>query len=112
MLITFIVLLVLFLILSVLSFMGKLTVLITGRNIEKDQENTYDEKGVGNFLGIIMSLLMISSAVGILGFALEGMRWLILASPIVFILLLIFALVFINTNNRFASSDKEIDEDK
>ncbi len=112
MLVAFIILMVLFLVLSILSFMGKLTVFITGKNIEKNQENTYDEKGAGNFLGIIMSLLMVSSAVGMLGFALEKMRWLILAAPIVFILLLIFAIIFINTNNRFVSSEDDFDEEK
>lgn len=112
MLVAFVILMVLFLVLSVLSFMGKLTVFITGKSVEQNQENTYDQKGVGNFLGIIMSLLMIASAVGLLGFVLEKMRWLILASPIIFILLLIFAIIFINTNNRFVSDTSENDEDK
>ena len=111
MLITFVVLLVLFLILSILSFMGRLTMFIAGKRPENSVENLYDEKGAGNFLGIIMSLLVVSSAIGMLGFVLDGMRWLILASPIAFVLLLVFALIFINTNNRFAFDEFD-DEDE
>lgn len=112
MLVAFIILLVLFLILSVLSFMGKLMVFIAGKNTENREETSYDRKGAGNFVGIIMMMLMISTCVGILGFALENMRWLILASPISFILLLIFAIIFINTNDRFVMEQNEKEEDK
>ena len=112
MLVAFIILMLLFLLLSVLAFMGRLTSFIAGKSVQNNTENLYDEKGAGNFIGIIMSLLMISCAVGMLGFAAEGLRWLILAAPIVFILLLIFAIVFINTNNRFEAPADELEEDK
>lgn len=110
MLIAFIILLVLFLLLSILSFMGKLMVFIAGKNTDNKEETSYDRKGAGNFVGIIMIMLMISTCLGMLGFLLENMRWLILASPICFILLLIFAIVFINTNDRFVMGQNEKEE--
>lgn len=112
MLVAYIILILLFLLLSVLSFMGKLMMFIAGKNADKNAETSYDNKGAGNFIGIIMMMLTISSCVGLLGFALEKMRWLILASPVCFILLLIFAIVFINTNNRFVMGKNEREEDK
>jgi len=105
-LIGFIVLLVVFLLLSVLSFMGKLTTFITGEKTKDNTEHIYNERSAGNFIGIIMSLLVVSTALGILGFLVADAKWLILAAPIGFILLLIFALIFINTNNRFVEGSE------
>jgi len=112
-LIGFIVLLVVFIILSVLSFMGKLTSFITGDKTRDNTENVYNQRSAGNFIGLIMSLLVFSTGVGILGFVVSDAKWLIMASPISFILVLVFALIFINTNNRFVE-DSEInrEEDK
>lgn len=112
MLVEFIILLVVFLILSVLSFMGKLTRFITGGKTKDNTEAIYDEKGVGNFLGVVLSLLVMATALGILGFVLTDAKWLILAAPIIFILVLIFAIIFLNTNNRFTKEYSESDEDK
>ena len=109
-LIEFIVLLVLFIILSVLSFMGKLTAFITGEKTKENTEARYNERSAGNFLGIVMSVLVISTAVGILGFFVSDASWLILAAPITFILVLIFAIIFINTNNRFVEEEAEEEE--
>ena len=111
MLVAYIILVLLFLLLSILSFMGKLMLFIAGKGSD-DAETSYDSKSAGNFIGIIMMMLTISSCVGMLGFALEKMRWLILASPVCFILLLIFAIIFINTNNRFETGKNEREEDK
>ena len=111
MLVEFIILLVVFLILSVLSFMGKLTAFITGGRTKDNTEAIYDEKSAGNFLGVIMSLLVMATALGILGFVLTDAKWLILAAPIIFTLVLIFAIIFINTNNRFAEEIGKEDED-
>lgn len=113
MLIEFIVLLVLFLVLSVLSFMGKLTAFITGGKARDNTDNIYNERSAGNFLGLIMSLLVVATAIGIMGFVITDAKWLIVASPIIFIVILIFAIIFINTNNRFVDgADVEPDEDK
>ena len=112
MLIEFIVLLVVFLILSVLAFMGKLTAFLTGSRTKDNTENVYNERSAGNFLGLIMSLLVVSTAVGILGFVISDAKWLIVAAPIMFSLVLVFALIFINTNNRFVDGDINKDEDK
>lgn len=110
-LIEFIILLVVFLVLSVLSFMGKLTSFITGGKVRENTENIYNDRSAGNFLGLIMSLLVVATVIGILGFVIPNAKWLIVAAPIVFILVLIFAIIFINTNNRFEGS-VNTDEDK
>lgn len=113
MLIEFIILLVVFLVLSVLSFMGKLTAFITGAKARENTENIYNERAAGNFLGLIMSLLVAATAMGLLGFVITDAKWLIVAAPVVFILVLIFAIIFINTNNRFVDgTDVKIPDDE
>ena len=109
MLIEYVVLLVVFIVLSVLSFMGKLTAFIAGETKE-NTEARYNERSAGNFIGIVMSVLVLSTAVGILGFFISDASWLILAAPITFILVLVFAIIFINTNNRFVEGDVEEEE--
>ena len=111
-LIEFIVLLVLFLVMSILAFMGKLTTFITGSKTKDNTENIYNERSAGNFIGLIMSLLVVSTSLGILGFVIADAIWLILAAPIGFILVLIFALVFINTNNRFVEEADILPEEE
>ena len=110
MLIEYIVLLAAFIVLSVLSFMGKLTAFITGDTTKDNTEARYNERSAGNFLGIVMSVLVLSTAVGILGFFISDASWLILAAPITFVLVLVFAIIFINTNNRFVEEETEEEE--
>ncbi len=110
MFITFIVLLILFLILSVLSFMGKLTEFITGSQIKENTENIYNQRRAGNFIGVIMSLMVVATGFGMLGFLLTSARWLIIAAPLTFIAVLVFAIVFINTQDRFVD-EKAKDKD-
>ena len=116
MLIEFIILLVVFLVLSILAFMGKLTSFITGNKAGENKDNVYNNRSASKFIGLIMSLLVVATTLGILGFVIADAKWLIVAAPILFSLVLIFAIIFINTNNRFvdevrtpedASEDKE-----
>lgn len=112
MLIIFIVLLVLFLALSVLAFMGKLTAFITGGKAKDNIENIYNERGAGNFIGVIMSLLVVATGFGLLGFLLTQARWLIIAAPITFTAVLIFAIIFINTRDRFVDDVADIKDEE
>lgn len=110
--ILFAVLMVAFLVLSVLSFMGKLTAFITGSKTRDNTENIYNERSAGNFLGVIMSLMVVATGFGMLGFLITSARWLIIAAPLTFIGVLIFAIIFINTQDRFVddvfdTSDEE-----
>ena len=110
MLVEYIILLIVFIVLSVMSFMGKLTAFITGEKTKDNTEARYNERSAGNFIGIVMSVLVLSTAVGILGFFISDASWLILAAPITFILVLVFAIIFINTNNRFVEEDTQEEE--
>lgn len=108
----FIVLLILFLVLSVLSFMGKLTTLITGSRTKENTETVYNEKSAGNFIGLVMSLLVVATGIGMLGFLFPSIRWMIVAAPIFFTVVLIFAIIYINTRDRFVDTPHIKDEDE
>lgn len=112
MFIVFAVLMVLFIVLSVLAFMGKLTAFITGSKTKENTEIVYNEKGVGNFIGLIMSMLVVATAVGMLGFLLSSARWLIIAAPMFFTVVLIFAIIYINTRDRFVDDVKDISDEE
>lgn len=92
--------------------MGKLTAFITGSKTKDNTEALYNERSAGNFIGLIMSLLVAATALGMLGFVFENMRWLIMAAPILFIVVLIFAIIYINTSNRFVDDNNIKDEDE
>ncbi len=112
MFIIFAVLLVLFIILSVLAFMGKLTAFITGSRAKDNTETFYNERSAGNFIGLIMSMLVVATAVGMLGFLITSARWLIIAAPIFFTVVLIFAIIFINTQDRFVDGIEDDTDEK
>ncbi len=112
MFIIFAVLMVLFIVLSVLAFMGKLTAFITGSKAKDNTETIYNEKGAGNFIGLIMSMLVVATAVGMLGFLISSARWLIIAAPIFFTVVLVFAIVFINTQDRFVDDIADIKDEE
>jgi len=105
--IIFAVLLVLFIVLSVLAFMGKLTAFITGSKTKDNTETIYNERGAGNFIGLIMSMLVVATAVGMLGFLIPSARWLIIAAPLFFTMVLIFAIIYINTRDRFVDDNDD-----
>ena len=112
MFITFAILMTLFLVLSVLSFMGKLTAFITGSETRDNTENIYNERGAGNFIGVIMSLMVVATGFGMMGFLITSARWLILAAPLTFIPVLIFAIIFINTKDRFVDDVADIKDEE
>ncbi len=112
MFIIFAVLLVLFIVLSVLAFMGKLTAFITGSKTKDNTETLYNERGVGNFMGLVMSLLVVATAVGMLGFLIDSARWLIIGAPIFFTAVLVFAIIFINTKDRFVDDAADIKDEE
>lgn len=101
MLIAFIIFFVIFLVLAVLTFMGKTANLVTGGKADEQGNPVYDEKGLSKFLGVVMSLLAVSALMGFLGYIIPDAPWLIMAAPILFIAVLLFALVYVNTDDRF-----------
>ncbi len=101
MLVAFIIFFVVFVALAVLTFMGKTASFVTGGKTDADGAPVYDEKAISKFLGVIMSLLAVSALMGFLGYIIPGATGLIIAAPIMFIAVLLFALVYFNTDDRF-----------
>jgi len=101
MLVAFIIFFVVFTAVAVLTFMGKTASFFTGGKVDEDGNPVYDEKGISKFMGVIMSLLAISALFGFLGYLIPRATWLIIAAPVMFIAVLLFALVYVNTDNRF-----------
>lgn len=106
MLVAFIIFFIVFVIIAVLTFMGKTASFVTGGKTDAEGDPIYDEKAISRFLGVIMSLLAVSALMGVLGYIFPGVTWLIIAAPITFIAVLIFALVYVNTDNRFVVKAK------
>lgn len=101
MLVAFIIFFVVFVILAVLTFMGKTASFVTGDKKDTEGNPIYDEKSLSKFLGVIMSLLAVSALFGVLGYIIKSATWLIIVAPVMFIAVILFALVFVNTGNRF-----------
>lgn len=101
MLIAFIIFFVVFVLLSVFAFLGKLNSFIISDKKNDDGEDVYDSKAAGKFLGLVMILLALSALMGVLGYLVPKLAWLVILAPIFFIAVLIFALVYVNTENRF-----------
>lgn len=117
MLIAFIIFFIVFIILGLLSFSGKLTGLIIGKRSNSPEEGNgeenstagepvYDEKAIDRFLGVIMLLLALSALLGVFGNGL-AISWMVIAAPILFIAVLLFALIYVNTDNRFRKDKKK-----
>lgn len=101
MLVAFIIFFVVFVILGVLTFLGKTATFVTGGKTDENGEPMYDEKGISRFLGIIMCLLAASALMGALGYLIPSLSWMVICAPILFIAVMLFALVYINTDGRF-----------
>ena len=106
MLVAFIIFFVVFVLLAVLTFMGKTASFVTGGKTDAEGDPIYDEKGISKFLGVIMCLLAVSALMGFLGYIIPDATWLIIAAPIMFIAVLLFALIYVNTDNRFVLKAK------
>ncbi len=106
MLVAFIIFFVVFVVFAVLAFMGKTASLVTGGKKDAEGNPIYDEQSLSKFLGVIMCLLAVSALMGFLGYIIKGATWLIIAAPVMFIAVLLFALVFVNTGNRFVLKAK------
>lgn len=101
MLIAFIIFFVVFVVLSIFAFLGKFNSFIISEKKNDDGADAYDCKAAGRFLGIVMILLALSALMGVLGYLVAKLAWLVICAPIFFIAVLIFALVYVNTENRF-----------
>lgn len=101
MVVAFIIFFLIFAFLSVLSFMGKLNSLITGNKTDEEGNPVYDDKALRVFLGAVMLMLAVSALMGILGYLISGLSFLIICAPVLFVAVIIFALVYSNNENRF-----------
>lgn len=101
MLVAFIIFFLMFSVIAVLTFQGKLARFVTGGKTDSSGDPIYDEKAISRFMGVVMVLLAISALVGLLGYVIPGADILIIIAPVMFIVVLIFALVYVNTEGRF-----------
>ncbi len=75
--------------------------LIAGYNTSKKEEkNKYDEKALCNGIGNLMFLLAISNLISGLGEILS-IRWIVTSGWIIFVIIIIIGLIYINTNDRY-----------
>ncbi|MBQ3073375.1 MAG: DUF3784 domain-containing protein [Ruminococcus sp.] len=101
MVVAFIIFFLIFAVLSVLSFMGKFNSLITGNKTDEEGNPVYDDKALRLFLGLVMLMLAVSALMGILGYLISSLSFLVICAPVLFVAVLIFALVYANDENRF-----------
>ena len=106
MLVAFILFFIMFVTLAVLTFMGKLTSLFTGDKVNEEGEPVYDNKAITRFLGRVMSVLAVSALLGMLGYMIPKLQWMVIVAPILFIAVLLFALVYVNTEDRFKAKKR------
>lgn len=98
-------LLVLFLILSVVLYLGKGSALIAGYNtLPKEEQAKYDKVALGKFMG--KSMFAISSAVGLWVIASYFMiDWLFYVGTGLIVLIVVFMVAYANTGNRFKKDE-------
>ncbi|MFJ7662618.1 DUF3784 domain-containing protein [Lysinibacillus sp. NPDC097162] len=90
-----------FLIFAIVLSQGKGAFLLAGFNtMAQSEKETYNEKALAKFMGKIMY----GYCFCILLWALDGVfqsEWLFIVSLLLFIVLTVFTLIFVNTANRF-----------
>ncbi len=101
MVVAFIIFFLIFAVLSVLAFMGKLNSLITGNKTDEEGNPVYDDRALSRFLGLVMLLLAVSALMGILGYLISSLSFLVVCAPVLFVAVMVFALIFANGENRF-----------
>lgn len=90
-----------FIFLGIMLSMGKWSFLIAGFNtLTKEEKERYDVKSLCKFMGKIMFLIAFSVALPSIGekYNIEGMIYL---TPMCIIGIVIFAVIYANTGNRF-----------
>lgn len=101
MLYMFVIFFVMFLILGLFSFSGKLNSLLSSGKTDAEGDPIYDEKAISKFLGLVTLLLSLSAFFGILGFTVKGAGFLVICAPVLFLCVVIFALVYSGSDQRF-----------
>lgn len=98
---------VIFVFLGIMLSLGKFSFLIAGFNtLTKEEKEKYDVKSLCKFMGKIMFLIAFSVALPLIGekYNIEGMIYL---TPICIVGLVIFAVFYANTGNRFENKVEE-----
>lgn len=92
---------VLFVVLGIILFNGKGSFLIAGFNtLPPEEKEKYDTVALCKFMGKIMFALSFSMVFWVLSDAFE-ITWLFTFGLILFICLVLYTLVYVNTGNRF-----------
>ncbi|MGD6804636.1 DUF3784 domain-containing protein [Rossellomorea vietnamensis] len=95
----------LFVILGIFLINGKGAFLIAGYNtLPKEEKEKYDTEALCKFMGKMMFALSFSISLWALSEALD-MQWLFIAGMVLFMALIFFMLVYINTGSRFKKGD-------
>ncbi|MGN8646651.1 DUF3784 domain-containing protein [Gracilibacillus sp. HCP3S3_G5_1] len=91
----------LFVILGIVFINGKGSSLIAGYNtMSPEEQNKYDIVALSKFIGKMMFALSFSMLFWIFSVAYE-MNWLFVLGLVLFIGIVIFILIYVNTGNRF-----------
>ncbi|GAB3797887.1 DUF3784 domain-containing protein [Virgibacillus kimchii] len=91
----------LFMILAIVLINGKGTSLIAGYNtMPQEKKNKYDSEALSKFMGKIMFASSFSMLFWIFSIAYE-MDWLFIVGLVLFIGFTVFAVIYVNTGNRF-----------
>ena len=101
MLYMFVIFFLMFLILGLFSFTGKLNSLLSNGKVDAEGDPIYDEKAISKFLGTITLLLSLSAFLGILGFTIKGAAFLVVCAPVLFVGVMVFALLYSGCDQRF-----------
>jgi len=96
-----VILIAVFVVLGIVFSMGKGSFLIAGYNtMKKERRQQYDVQALCRFMGRMMFALAFCMALWLLG-DLWGREWLITLGIILFVGVILFMLVYVNTGNRF-----------
>lgn len=92
---------ILFIILGIVLYSGRGSSLIAGYNtMPKEEREKYDEVALSKFMGKMMFALSFSMVFWALSSLFE-IDWLLTIGLILFISIVIFMLIYMNTGNRF-----------
>lgn len=106
MLFAFLIFFVMFLILGLFSFTGKFNSLLSSGKVDAEGDPVYDEKAISKFLGIVTLLLSLSAFLGVLGYTIKGAAFLVICAPVLFVGVMLFALVYSGSDQRFRTKKR------
>ncbi len=100
MVVAFVIFALLFLVLAILGFSGKINFVIASNKKDAEGNSIYDEPAISKFLGFILLLLTLTAILGMIGFLVDSDA-LVIISPILFAVIFIGAFFYSNSGRRF-----------